>query len=181
VAETSGLAPDDAANDRHATSNSPSAERTEEAEPHAEVEVAERDVSDQAQVISRSNSGSTLNHLGEDSTESELELDQFMPQQTQSWEFPLSKSEKQLLYTRLCDQERSAAVVQYRQLKRRVSTCSRLSTSSRRVSIVSQESSDGNECGDDEEDRELLMKQRELEKQLQDVRTERRRLSRSKP
>jgi len=149
------------------------------------VQAEDREISDHAAPLSRSNSQSTLSNATDE------EIDQFVPQNyLQSWEFPLSQSEKRLLYTRLCDQERAAAVQECRHLKRRVSTASRRASmaascdgkTSRRVSIADTQygSDEDDDCCNHQEDR-LLVKERELERQLESVRTERKRLSLSRP
>lgn len=147
----------------------------------------ETDMIGQAPRLSRSSSEGNLSNATSDAQE----LDRFIPENyLQSWEFPLSKSEKRLLYTRLCDQERAAAVQECKHLKRRISTASRRASladtcdgkTSRRVSIAdTQYSSDEEEVDSNEQDKQLLEKQRDLERQLADVRSERRRLSFSRP
>lgn len=125
----------------------------------------QEDVSKPVGPISRSSSGSCLDL---DAEESEREIDAFVPKHClQALDYPLSKNEKRLVYTRLCDQERAAAVLQYKDLKRRSS-----------MGQPCDDTSDESEC-DDEDDQKLREKQRELERELQEVRTERRRLSRS--
>jgi len=127
-------------------------------------------------LMSRSNSESSLKHDGEESQASVLDVDPFVPQHClQSWEYPLSKNEKRLLYARLCDQERAAAVHQYQHLRQRTEYF-RLS-----AAHESQHSSDESEACEDEEGAKLQAKQRELQRQLKDVRKERRRLSLARP
>jgi hypothetical protein len=100
-----------------------------------------------------------------DDHESTMKNDSFLPKPCSSWEYPLTKSEKQLLYTRLCDQERASVVRDYNRLVRRVSV----------GGDRPEWSSDESES--EEEDEKLQSKERELERQLEHVRADRRRLS----
>jgi len=113
-----------------------------------------------------------LDDEGEELDDS-LEDESFVPKHClQSWEYPLSKSEKQLLYNRLCDQERAAVVRDYKRLVRRVSV------SGAKPDLSDTESDcEANDEPLDEEDKKLQDKERELERQLEDVRANRRRLS----
>jgi len=90
----------------------------------------------------------------------------------QSWDYPLSKSEKSKLLNVLCEQERAAVVDEYNNLLQQ-------------QMADDDESAHSNVSGEYEDDAELalLHKQRELEQQLQEVRAERRRMStcRQKP
>jgi hypothetical protein len=156
---------------------------------------------ERADVLSRSSSNGSLH-------ESDEEVDRFIPAyHLQSFDYPLSKSEKRELYTRLCDKERAAAVQEFKQLKRRVSRASMgkasrrssiaesyAGSTSRRVSIADTHYSSDVSDVCDTEDPQLIMKKRELEVQrnrlqdeiedvkdrLQDNRRARR-LSRSRP
>jgi hypothetical protein len=74
----------------------------------------------------------TLDHMQamEDYDENELDIDSFLPKQyVRSWEYPLSKSEKHLLYTRLCEQERAAVAHDFNRLLRRFSMLKKRSDS----------------------------------------------------
>jgi hypothetical protein len=129
-------------------------------------------------MYSRSNSVLSFSNATEEQSESEAETDQFVPQTcVQAWEFPLSKNEKRLLYTRLCDKERAAAVLQYNNLKRRVSVGHASSKDVYTPRTTSSDESESVKSCDNEEDQQLRMKQRDLERQLQDIRIERRRRS----
>jgi len=163
----------------HSSCRALSVEKCEAREP--QIEKADGEKKDGAEniaerqhklLMSRSNSESSLEH---DGAESEETVEAFVPQNClRSWEYPLSQSEKRLLHTRLCDLERGAAVLECKHLRRRMSVAATCDEQTSQLSGAS-------ESGDDEQDAELQAKQRELERQLRDVRKERRRLSLSRP
>jgi len=145
----------------------------------ADVEEIMNDVVEEAEdrlagLMTRSNSESSLQGGDEGEPSSgEEELDHFVPSHcTQSMEWPLSKNEKREYYTKLCDQERTAAVLQYKQLKRHTLSMARTSMAGTcKGNASDHDSLDGSEHCENDDDHELLLKQRELERQLQEVRT----------
>jgi hypothetical protein len=110
----------------------------------------------------------------------------------QSWEYPLSKSEKNMLYNQLCEQERVAVVKQYKRLVRRVSVSACKANCDDGATDSSDDANtregDEKDIGEDdssmegvsEAERELIAKQKELERQLADVCAERKRVSLSR-
>lgn len=166
------------ASERHAAVALPEEPEDEEFEQKEKDLCTEEAQENDCNMYSRSNSVLSFSNATEEQSESEAETDQFVPQNcVQAWEFPLSKNEKRLLYTRLCDKERAAAVLQYNNLKRRVSVGHASSKDVYTPRTTSSDESESVKSCDNEEDQQLRMKQRDLERQLQDIRIERRRRS----